>query len=94
MEPPATPSAARGTRQFGRLLLAIVVLALAVRVGYIVGAKRGPCHINRIGNIPTQCAVGDQLFYNGEANRLAHGDGFVEWAIPGHTLRPPPIILR
>lgn len=97
MEPPATQSAALRTWSFGRILLAIVVLALAVRVGYIVGAKRGPCHINRIGNIPTQCAVGDQLFYNGEANRLAHGDGFVEWGIPGPDAPPaadhPPLTV-
>ena len=86
------------TRQFSRLLLAIVVLALAVRVGYVAGAKRGPCYVNhKIGSIPTQCPVGDQLFYNGEANRLALGDGFVNWAIRGSHSPPaadhPPLTV-
>jgi len=74
--------------RFSRLLLAIVVLALAVRVGYVAGAKRGPCLVREIGSIPTQCARGDQLFYNGEANRLAQGDGFVVWAVPGAAAPP------
>jgi 4-amino-4-deoxy-L-arabinose transferase-like glycosyltransferase len=78
----------RGRTSFGRLLLAIVVLALAVRVGYVAGAKRGPCFNKEIGSIPTQCAAGDQLFYNGEANRLALGDGFVAWAVPGPGAPP------
>ena len=89
MRPSATLSAVRGW-SFRRLLFAIVMLALVVRVGYVAGAKKGPCEISThpVGWIPTECAVGDQPFYNGEANRLAHGDGFVEWAIPG-THSPP-----
>ncbi len=90
-----TPARARS---FGRVLLAIVVLALAVRVGYVAGAKHGPCFVNhKIGSIPTQCPVGDQLFYNGEANRLALGDGFVNWAIRGSHSPPaadhPPLTV-
>jgi 4-amino-4-deoxy-L-arabinose transferase-like glycosyltransferase len=76
-------------RQFGRLLLAIVVLALAVRVGYVAGAKRGPCFVNQqIGFIHTQCPVGDQLFYNDEANRLARGYGFLERSALGPKAPP------
>jgi 4-amino-4-deoxy-L-arabinose transferase-like glycosyltransferase len=86
MEPPATQSAVRGpqreTARFRRLLFAIVALALLLRVGYVAGAKKGPCEIAPARWIPTECAVGDQTFYNGEANRLALGDGFVEWGIP------------
>jgi 4-amino-4-deoxy-L-arabinose transferase-like glycosyltransferase len=87
-----------GTQPFGRLLLVVIVLALAVRVGYVVGAKRGPCFVSfKIGFIPTQCPRGDQLFYNGEANRLALGDGFVNWAIRGSHSPPaadhPPLTV-
>jgi 4-amino-4-deoxy-L-arabinose transferase-like glycosyltransferase len=97
MEPSATQSAVRGTRSFRRLLLAIVVLALVLRVGYVAGAKKGPCEIVPNRWIPTECAVGDQIFYNGEANRLAMGDGFVEWATPGPHAPPaadhPPLTV-
>ncbi len=93
-EPTTTPADRRdsrvapASRRFLVRLLLVVVLALAVRVGYVVGAKRGPCKNALLGSIPTECAVGDQLFYNGEANRLAQGDGFVEWAIPGSHSPP------
>lgn len=53
-------------RRFWRILLLIALVALAVRVAYVMVEKRD-------GAI-----VGDQLFYNAEANRLADGDGFVE----------------
>ena len=79
------------------MLLAVVAVALVVRIGYVAGAKHGPCHNPLIGSFPTECAVGDQLFYNGEANRLAQGDGFVEWAIPGSHSPPaadhPPLTV-
>jgi 4-amino-4-deoxy-L-arabinose transferase-like glycosyltransferase len=97
MEPSATQSAVRGTRSFRRLLLIIVALALVVRVGYVAGAKKGPCEIAPNHWVPTECAVGDQTFYNGEANRLAMGDGFVEWGIPGKHAPPaadhPPLTV-
>jgi 4-amino-4-deoxy-L-arabinose transferase-like glycosyltransferase len=96
MKPSATLSAVRGW-SFRRLLLAIVLLALVVRVGYVAGAKKGPCEIAPNRWTPTECAVGDQTFYNGEANRLAMGDGFVEWGIPGPHAPPaadhPPLTV-
>jgi 4-amino-4-deoxy-L-arabinose transferase-like glycosyltransferase len=86
-----------GRFTFRRLLLAAVLLALVVRVGYVAGAKKGPCEIVPGKLIHTECAVGDQTFYNGEANRLAQGDGFVEWGIPGKHAPPaadhPPLTV-
>jgi 4-amino-4-deoxy-L-arabinose transferase-like glycosyltransferase len=64
--------------RFGRLLLVVVCVAFGVRVAYVAVAKGGPCDNPVVGEIPTDCAVGDQLFYNAAANRLAEGDGFVE----------------
>lgn len=97
MEPSATRGAVRGTRSFRRLLLFVVALALVIRVGYVAGAKKGPCEITPNHWIPTECAVGDQTFYNGEANRLAMGDGFVEWGVPGKHAPPaadhPPLTV-
>lgn len=97
MDPPASQSAVRRRRSFGQTLLLIVFLALVLRVGYVAGAKKGPCEIAPGRWIPTECAVGDQTFYNGEANRLAMGDGFVEWGIPGKHAPPaadhPPLTV-
>jgi 4-amino-4-deoxy-L-arabinose transferase-like glycosyltransferase len=53
-------------RRFWRILLLIALVALAVRVTYVMVEKRD-------GAI-----VGDQLFYNAEANRIADGDWFIE----------------
>ncbi len=64
--------------KFARALLLVLVLAAGVRVGYVAFGKQGPCPNPIVGDIPTECAVGDQLFYNAAANRLAEGDGFVE----------------
>ena len=75
-------------RSFGQKLLLVVFLALVVRVAYVGGAKKGPCEIAPGRWIPSECAVGDQTFYNGEANRLASGDGFVVWGDP-HDNAPP-----
>src|ERR1700704_24698 len=70
-------SAAGGdNRRFWRILLAIAVVALAVRVSYVAFAKT---------NQPIR---GDQLFYNAEANRMADGDLFIEPFDP----HPPPLI--
>jgi len=52
-------------RQFARVLLLITMIAFAVRVGYVVFEKWD------------EQMVGDQIFYNAAANRLADGDGFV-----------------
>jgi 4-amino-4-deoxy-L-arabinose transferase-like glycosyltransferase len=96
MRPSATLSAVRGW-SFRKLLFAIVMLALVLRVGYVAGAKKGPCEIAPNRWIPSECAVGDQTFYNGEANRLAQGDGFVVWGIPGKHSPPaadhPPLTV-
>jgi 4-amino-4-deoxy-L-arabinose transferase-like glycosyltransferase len=60
------PEGERDDRRFWRILLAIALVALVLRVAYVAFAKTNqPIH-------------GDQLFYNAEANRLARGDGFVE----------------
>jgi hypothetical protein len=87
------------------MLLCIVAVAFGVRVSYVAIAKRGPCPIRLgshvIGTYPSQCAVGDQIFYNAEANSLASGHGFVEplWAVthPGEKAPPaadhPPVTV-
>jgi 4-amino-4-deoxy-L-arabinose transferase-like glycosyltransferase len=60
------PEGERDDRRFWRILLAIALVALVLRIAYVAFAKTNqPIH-------------GDQLFYNAEANRLARGDGFVE----------------
>ena len=71
----------RGRSHFAGLLLAIVVVALGVRVSYVAIAKAGPCHIrNQHGRVvadqPTRCLQGDELFYNAESNFIANGHGF------------------
>ena len=82
--------------RFARLLLVIVLVALGVRVTYVAVAKRGPCPIRLagkvIGTYPSQCSVGDQIFYNAEANTVAAGHGFVEplWPVTHPGEKPPP----
>ena len=82
--------------KFGWALLAIVVVGFGVRVAYVAIAKRGPCEVRVAGappaSYPSACAVGDQLFYNAEADRLAKGDGFVEplWNVTHPGENPPP----
>ena len=71
----------RSRSHFAWLLLAIIAVALGVRVSYVAIAKAGPCHIrNHSGKIvadqPTRCLEGDELFYNAEANFIANGHGF------------------
>ena len=45
-----------------------------------------------VGTYPSQCTVGDQIFYNAEANTLAAGHGFVEplWPVTHPGEKPPP----
>jgi 4-amino-4-deoxy-L-arabinose transferase-like glycosyltransferase len=88
-----------------RVLFVIVVVAFGVRVSYVAIAKRGPCPIrvagHVVGSYPSQCALGDQIFYNAEANSVAGGHGFVEplWAVthPGEKAPPaadhPPVTV-
>lgn len=74
----------------------IVVVAFGVRVSYVATAKRGPCPVRVggrvVGSYPSQCSVGDQIFYNAEANTLAAGHGFVEplWAVTHPGEKAPP----
>ena len=90
----ATTSGVAPARLFGRVLLLIVLVALGIRVAYVAGAKSGPCAITLpngrvVGSSPSKCTgPNDQIFYNGEANRLAQGDGFVEWGVPGPHAPP------
>jgi hypothetical protein len=82
--------------RFARLLIVIVIVAFGVRVTYVAVAKRGPCPIllagKVIGRYPSQCSVGDQIFYNAEANTVAAGHGFVEplWPVTHPGVKPPP----
>jgi len=74
------PLTRRRTR-FAWLLLAIVAVALGVRVSYVAIAKAGPCHIRNhsgkiVANQPTKCLQGDELYYNAESNFIANGHGF------------------
>jgi 4-amino-4-deoxy-L-arabinose transferase-like glycosyltransferase len=82
--------------KFGRALLCIVIVAFGIRVAYVAVAKGGTCDIKVNGNVvstyPGQCAVGDQLFYNAEADGIAKGKGFTEplWNIKHPGQKPPP----
>lgn len=84
------------TSRFARILLVIVLVAFGVRVSYVAIAKRGPCAVRVggrvVGTYPSQCAVGDQIFYNAEANSIAAGHGFVEplWTVTHPGEKAPP----
>ena len=82
-------------RRFGRILMVIVAVAFGVRVAYVAIAKSGPCRIVtpvKTFVAPSQCAVGDQIYYNAASNRLAQGHGFVEplWSVTHPGQKPPP----
>src|SRR4029079_6680477 len=80
---------------FVRGMLIVLLVAFGVRVSYVAIAKRGPCDIKVagkvVGSYPRQCSVGDQIFYNAEANTIAAGHGFTEplWSVT-HPGRPAP----
>ena len=82
--------------KFWRILLCIVFAGFVIRVAYVEGAKGEECAIavdgDQKGSFPSECPVGDQLFYNSAANRLADGDGYVEplWAVSHPGEDPPP----
>ena len=82
--------------RFARILLVIVVVAFGVRVSYVAIAKRGSCPVVKngrvVGSYPSQCLTGDQIFYNAEANAIAHGHGFVEplWSVTHPGQKSPP----
>jgi 4-amino-4-deoxy-L-arabinose transferase-like glycosyltransferase len=67
--------------KFGRALLLIAFVAFGVRVMYVAFAKSETCTIDALGvhaTYPSECAVGDQVYYNNAADRLAKGEGFTE----------------
>ena len=89
--------------KFWRLLLVVVCVGFGVRVAYVALAKSESCPVDALGvhgSYPSECALGDQLYYNTAADRLAAGDGFVEplWNVthPGEPSPPgrPPAAHR
>jgi 4-amino-4-deoxy-L-arabinose transferase-like glycosyltransferase len=66
-------------RRFWRILLLIVLAALALRVGYVLIAKR------------SERAKGDQIYYVAQANTLARGDGFTDPRDGSQTAEHPPL---
>ncbi len=85
---------ARSVR-FGRALLLIVLVAFGIRVAYVAVAKGGTCTVKvsgvALGSYPSECTIGDQVFYNSEADALARGDGFVVplWRVSHPGEKPP-----
>jgi 4-amino-4-deoxy-L-arabinose transferase-like glycosyltransferase len=67
------------SRRFWRTLLLIVLAALVLRVGYVMLAKR------------TEPLMGDQLYYNAQANTLARGHGFTDFRDGTQTAEHPPL---
>jgi 4-amino-4-deoxy-L-arabinose transferase-like glycosyltransferase len=82
--------------RFTRWLLVIALVGLGVRVAYVAFAKSDTCQIRRgtelVATYPSECVLGDQLFYNAEANRVAEGRGFVEplWDVSHPGDKAPP----
>lgn len=66
-------------RRFWRILLLIVLAALALRVGYVLLAKR------------SERALGDQIYYVAQANTLAREDGFTDPRDGSQTAEHPPL---
>jgi 4-amino-4-deoxy-L-arabinose transferase-like glycosyltransferase len=71
--------ASRGDGRFWRVLLLIVLGALALRVGYVALAKHD------------EPRRGDQIFYNVQANQLARGEGFTDPRDGSETAQHPPL---
>ncbi len=74
----------RWTR-FGRFLLAIALVALAVRITYVAWGKGGSCPTGVEDVVaPTQCpsvdpdTPNDSTYYNSAANHLARGGGLTD----------------
>ena len=66
-------------RRFWRILLLIVLAALALRIGYVLLAKRH------------EPALGDQIYYVAQANTLARGGGFTDPRDGSQTAEHPPL---
>jgi 4-amino-4-deoxy-L-arabinose transferase-like glycosyltransferase len=65
--------------RFWRVLLLIVLAALAFRVGYVVLAKND------------EPRLGDQIYYNVAADQLARGNGFTDPRDGTQTAQHPPL---
>lgn len=65
--------------RFTRVLLAIAVVALGVRVGYVL-LEKGDDEF-----------FGDQLYYQAQANTIARGGGFTEASDGSETAEHPPL---
>ncbi|MFI5053551.1 MAG: ArnT family glycosyltransferase [Acidimicrobiia bacterium] len=61
------------------MLLLIVLGALALRVGYVMLAKR------------TEPVLGDQIYYNAQANTIARGGGFTDFRDGSQQAEHPPL---
>ena len=91
--------------KFGRALFLIAVVAFGVRVAYVAFAKSETCSVRagtvEVATYPSECVLGDQVWYNSEANAVADGKGFVEplWEVdhPGEDAPPaadhPPLTV-
>ena len=92
----------RNGRRFGWCLAAIVIAALAVRCGYIAGAKRGPCPLRFgdfvVGQVHSECLggdgfVNDQYWYNVTADEVAHGQFFRDGLTHAPKADHPPLTV-
>jgi 4-amino-4-deoxy-L-arabinose transferase-like glycosyltransferase len=70
---------AMDSRRFWRVLLVVVFGALAVRVGYVMLAKRH------------EPVLGDQIYYNAQANTIARGHGFTDFRDGSQQAEHPPL---
>ena len=66
-------------RRFWRILLLIVLGAFALRVGYVMLAKR------------TEPVLGDQIYYSSQANTIARGHGFTDPRDGTQDAQHPPL---
>lgn len=66
-------------RRFWRILLLIVLGAFALRVGYVMLAKR------------TEPVLGDQIYYSSQANTIARGHGFTDPRDGSQDAQHPPL---
>ena len=71
-------------RRFWRVLLVIVGIALAFRVGYVLLVDDA---LVKDGHL----TGGDQLYYNAQANQLARGGGFTDFRDGSETAEHPPL---
>jgi 4-amino-4-deoxy-L-arabinose transferase-like glycosyltransferase len=67
------------SRRFWRILGLIVLGAFALRVGYVLVAKRH------------EPVLGDQIYYNAQANTIARGHGFTDFRDGSQQAEHPPL---